>query len=119
AVDDPARVAGRVDVIDRFYVGGATHGELVERLAVGPVWGGAHHRERGLQPRERLHRRARAWRLVAIEQHLAIRVHHGEEALREATLLNRVLGLVLAREREGVDVLAAEALDRRDKVARD
>ena len=111
AVDDAAGVAGGVDVVDLLHVGVALEGDGIER--------GAHPGEGGLELGERLDGGAGAGVLVLVEEGLALEIDDGEQALGEAVLLDRLLGLVLAVEGEGVAVGAGEALDGGDEVGRD
>ena len=70
AVDDPGRVAGRVDVVDLLDPVVLLQRDRVEAAHL------AHRGERRLQPAERLDGRARADELVAVEHDLVVDVQH-------------------------------------------
>jgi hypothetical protein len=88
---------------------------LLQRHGVEPAHL-AHHLEGRLQLPERLDRRTRADELVVVKDDVLVDVEHGDHRLYEATFRLRRRRALLRAGRVGVDVLAAEVLDRRDQV---
>ena len=119
AVHDARGVPGVVHVLDAGHAV-ALLGAVVEGERAGVL---RHHRaealERRRELREGLERGRRARVLVAVEHDLAVAVAHGNEARSEAPLLLGQRAAALALRGEGVDLLAGEALDRRDQVGGD
>ena len=80
----------------------------------------AHHRERRLEPGQRLDRRARADELVVVEDDVLVEVDHRDDRVREAALgLAGGRGALLRADGVRVHVVAGEALDGRDQVRAD
>ncbi len=78
-----------------------------------------HHLERRLEPAERFDSRARTNELVVVEDDVVVDVLDGDDAVRETAIGLRCGSLLLGARRVGVDVVAAEVLDRRDQVGAD
>ena len=78
-----------------------------------------HRLERGLERGEALARRARARIFLAVERKRAVLVVHRHEALGEVAVADRVVGALLAHQREIVERLARNVLQRRDRVRAD
>jgi len=119
AVDDAARVAGGMDVVDLLDLRVDLLRLLVERQLVALLHVLAELGERRLELAEGLERRLRARELLVIEHDRAVERAHGDDALREPAFLHRPLGVHLAGEGEAIAVVAGEALERRDEVGRD
>ena len=73
----------------------------------------------GFRLAERLDRRAGADELVVVEHDVVVEVLDRDDRVREAALGLRGRGALLRARGVGVDVLAAELLDRRDQVGAD
>ena len=113
AVDDPGRVAGRVDVVDLLDPVVLLQRDRVKAAHV------ADRCERRLQRAERLDGRFGADELVAVEHDVVVDVEHRDHGSREPALGLRGRGALLRAAGVDVDVLAAELLDRRDQVGAD
>ena len=113
AVDDAGAVARRVDVVDALDPVVLLQRDGVEAAVL------AHHRERRLEAGERLDGRAGADELVAVEHDVVVEVEHRDDRVGEAALGLRGRGALLRADGVGVDVVAGEALDRRDQVRAD
>ena len=79
----------------------------------------ADHHERRLERSERLHVRARAHVLVMLEHRQAIDVEHRRDRVLEPAVFPGRRGALLRLDRVSVDVVAREAVFRRDEVGRD
>ena len=108
-----------VHVLHAVDPGVALEAHLVEGAAVTLERRGAHLGERRAEPRQALDRGTRARVLVATEQDPAFLVGDRDQRPVEAPLLGRLGRAALALDRESVDVVAAELLQRGDEVSRD
>ena len=97
----------------------ALEAHLVEGPAVTLEGRGAHLGEGRAEPRQALHGGAGTRVLVAIEQDPTFLVGDRDERAVEPSLLGRFGGPALALDREGVDVVAGELLQRGDQVGGD
>ena len=113
AIDDARRVARRVHVIDRLDLRIALHRDRIEARHL------AHLHERRLQRGERLHRGVGPHVLVLGEDREPVDVLHRHDRFLEAPFVPCLGGALLAFDRIGIDVVAREAVLRRDQVGRD
>ena len=112
AVDDAGRIAGVVDVVDCLDLRMRLDGNGIEAAHL------AHLHERGLQLRERLHRRARAQVLILGEDRQSVHVFDLDHRTGEPALVPSRRGALLAFDRIGVNRIAREAVFGRDQIGR-
>ena len=113
AIDDAGGIAGMMHVIDILDLGMRRDRDRVEAAHL------AHHHEGGLERGERLHVGRRAHVLVLGEKRDAVHVLHRRDRFREPALVPRLGGAPLALDRISIDIIAREAVFRRDEIGRD
>ena len=109
----PRRIAGVMDVVELLDLRIALLRHRIEAREFAQL------RERRLERRQRLHRRIGAHMLVMVEDGLAENVLHRHDRLLEIAVLPRIRRALLAFDRIGVDVVAREAVERRDQIGAD
>ncbi len=109
AVDEAARVAGSVHVLDRLGLRVAKQRDLIERLAVGPDGGGAHARRTrpraAPSPSSVVSARGFSSWASAILPVAGSTTANSDFAKRFSSIARR--GVLLRQEREGVDARRA------------
>ena len=113
AVDDARGIAGVVDVVDALDLGMGLNRHRVEAALL------AHHRERRLQARQRLHVGLGPHVLVAVEQGQAVDVLDRRDRVLEPALVPGRGRALLRLHGVGVDVVAREAVFGGDEIGRD
>jgi hypothetical protein len=115
SIDHAGTIAGVMDMLDLQARIFALYEVAVGRAAlvqgkVGDCW------ERRLQCREAFSRGLRTRELFPVQRHAAVQIQNGNQAAIEEAALDGTAGTLLAFERQGIDVGAADSLQRRDGV---
>ena len=113
AINDTAGVARGVDMSYRLHFRIFLNGHVVEAGLV------ADHRKGGVQPGQALHAGVRPHGLVVVQYHVPHVVADGHDGAVEVALRPGCGCAVLTGNRIGVDVLAAETVQRGDQVGAD
>src|SRR6056297_2786992 len=114
AIDDARGVPGVVDMVDLFKMRVLQLGHGIEaRHHL------AHLLEAGVETAKRLHAGARAHVFVVVQNGQAVLVPHFDDRLGKALVFPRGSGALLAFHRQGIGVIAAEAIFGGDDIGRD